>query len=405
TQNQIVTIDDITAPVPNTGTLADSVGDCFVIVTAPVATDNCVGTITGTTSDPTTYTSQGTYTVHWVFNDGNGNTSTQNQAVIVDDNTPPTAKCKNITRNLSGSNVTITASDVDDGSEDGCGIASLSVSPSTFTTAGTYNVTLTVTDIHGNSSTCTSVVTIYGTSTCSVSITSVPSNNTYTGGNPNIIYLGYGPQSTTLQTTVTGGSSHTYSWSPGTGLNSTTAASPVFTPTSAGIYTFTVTVTNNNGCTTTKSESICVLDIRVPNQSNKVYVCHSGNTMQLNVNSVSAHIVNHANDKLGTCTQSCGSGFSKEGYSQNTLGEPEDDAIVHIQPNPFSNAFTLKYYGEGDELASVEVYDVAGRKIESVENLQPNLGWTLGDSYKTGIYTIHFRLGAYKTVLKAIKIE
>ncbi|MBK9249556.1 MAG: SBBP repeat-containing protein [Ignavibacteria bacterium] len=403
-QDQTVIIDDVTAPVPDMATLADSVGSCFVTVVAPMATDNCRGSITGTTSDPTTYTSQGTHTVHWTFSDGNGNTYTQNQTVIVDDTAAPTAICKNITRNLTGSSVSITASDVDDGSEDGCGIESMSVSPSTFTSAGTHNVTLTVNDIHGNSSTCTSVVTVNGNTTCSVSITSVPTNNTFTGGNPNILYLGYGPQSTTLQTSVVGGSTHTYSWSPSTGLNSTTAASPVFSPSSPGIYTFTVTVTNNNGCTSTKSESICVLDIRVTGQNNKVYVCHGGSTLQISTNAVQAHIVNHTNDKLGACNQSCGSEFSKDA-DENPISFDADNDIVHLQPNPFNEAFTLLFHGNDTESATIEVYDVLGRKVQTLDGLYANTGWTVGSNYKTGIYIIHFTLGHYKTILKAIKIE
>jgi len=64
-------------------------GECSATVTAPVATDNCSGPITGTTSDPTTYTSQGTYTIHWIYDDGHGNTSTQTQTVIVKDTMAP----------------------------------------------------------------------------------------------------------------------------------------------------------------------------------------------------------------------------------------------------------------------------------------------------------------------------
>src|SRR6185436_18613539 len=88
TANQTVIVDDVTAPVAPT--VADATGECSVTVTAPTATDNCVGSVTATTSDPLTYTTQGTFTVHWTFNDGNGNSSTANQTVIVDDVTPPT---------------------------------------------------------------------------------------------------------------------------------------------------------------------------------------------------------------------------------------------------------------------------------------------------------------------------
>ncbi|MBN2167082.1 MAG: HYR domain-containing protein, partial [Marinilabiliaceae bacterium] len=52
-----VTITDDEAPVAPT--LTDATGECSVTVTAPTAEDNCVGTVTGTTTDPLTYTTQG----------------------------------------------------------------------------------------------------------------------------------------------------------------------------------------------------------------------------------------------------------------------------------------------------------------------------------------------------------
>lgn len=63
-------------------------------------------------------------------------------------------------------NLTITASDVDGGSFDACGIASMSVSPTSFTCAeiGTPQpITLSVTDVNGNSNDCNSNVDILDT--------------------------------------------------------------------------------------------------------------------------------------------------------------------------------------------------------------------------------------------------
>jgi len=97
TQNQTVIIDDVTAPVPNVGSLPNATGQCSVNVTAPVATDNCVGTVTGTTVDPTSYSLEGTYTIHWLYDDGRGNISGQNQTVIVDDITSPVPNTPSLT--------------------------------------------------------------------------------------------------------------------------------------------------------------------------------------------------------------------------------------------------------------------------------------------------------------------
>ncbi len=77
-------------PVPDVDNLRFISGQCSASVSqAPTATDNCEGTITGTTNDPLTYTEQGTYSITWTYDDGNGNVETQTQTVIVDDVTAP----------------------------------------------------------------------------------------------------------------------------------------------------------------------------------------------------------------------------------------------------------------------------------------------------------------------------
>src|SRR5690554_6167840 len=85
-----VNVVDTTGPVPDIATLPNATGECSVTVSAPTASDGCFGTITGTTTDPLTYNTQGTYTITWTYDDGKGNTSTQTQTVIVDDVTAPT---------------------------------------------------------------------------------------------------------------------------------------------------------------------------------------------------------------------------------------------------------------------------------------------------------------------------
>lgn len=73
------------APVPDQASLSAVSGQCSASVTAPTA-DN--GTVTATTTDPTSYSAQGTYTVNWTYTNANG-TLTQTQTVIVDDTTDP----------------------------------------------------------------------------------------------------------------------------------------------------------------------------------------------------------------------------------------------------------------------------------------------------------------------------
>ena len=105
----------------------------------------------------------GANTVELTVTDNNGNTSTCTTTVTVEDVTPPTALCQAITIQLDATgNATITPEQIDNGSNDSCGIASLTLDTPTFdcSNIGDNTVELTVTDINGNSATCTTTVTV-----------------------------------------------------------------------------------------------------------------------------------------------------------------------------------------------------------------------------------------------------
>jgi hypothetical protein len=80
---QTVIVDDVTAPVAPT--IPDAIGECGTAVTvnAPIAIDAVVGSVIGTTTSPLTYTAPGTNVIIWTFDDGNGNTSTATQKVVI----------------------------------------------------------------------------------------------------------------------------------------------------------------------------------------------------------------------------------------------------------------------------------------------------------------------------------
>ena len=103
--------------------------------------------------------------VTFTATDDSGNSSTATATVTVIDTTPPNAVAQSITVQLNASGVaSITAADVDGGSSDVVGLASLSVSPSQFTIAdiGQNTVTLTATDTSGNAATANATVTVLG---------------------------------------------------------------------------------------------------------------------------------------------------------------------------------------------------------------------------------------------------
>jgi len=160
TQQQLTVIDQQAPLAPSLPILT---GSCDLQIPFPTTQDNCAGTLTGSTSDPLQYTLNGTYTVNWTFDDGNGNQTTAPQTIVIQDAEAPQAICQNLTVSLDTSGtVTITPAGIDGGSFDNCEIGQMSLSQETFTTAdlGVNAVILTVTDVNGNSSTCAAVVTV-----------------------------------------------------------------------------------------------------------------------------------------------------------------------------------------------------------------------------------------------------
>ena len=105
----------------------------------------------------------GEYTYELETRDTSGNTALSNVTITVADETAPTVLTKDITIQLDeNGKAEITAAQVDNGSTDNCGIESLVLDITDFTSAdlGENTVTLTVTDASGNSTTAEATVTV-----------------------------------------------------------------------------------------------------------------------------------------------------------------------------------------------------------------------------------------------------
>ncbi|WP_203293541.1 HYR domain-containing protein [Luteirhabdus pelagi] len=165
-----VTVEDTIAPsiaCPADITANTDAGDCFATVTfpTPIALDNCgIDTVEQTAGLPSgSQFPVGVNTIEFMATDANGNSSTCSFTITVNDNEAPVAVCQDITIQLDANGIAgITAADVDGGSIDQCGVASTAIDIDTFdcSNVGANNVVLTVTDVNGNSSTCTAVVTV-----------------------------------------------------------------------------------------------------------------------------------------------------------------------------------------------------------------------------------------------------
>ncbi|MBO0356771.1 endo-1,4-beta-xylanase [Hymenobacter sp. BT186] len=132
------------------------------------STDNCG--IASMTISPRTFTCAniGPNQVTITVTDNAGNVATQTVTVLVVDNTAPMVMAAGFAVTLNNGTRTIEANDVDYGSTDNCGIASMTISPRTFTCAniGPNPVTLTVRDNAGNVTTQTVTVVVSGDASC-----------------------------------------------------------------------------------------------------------------------------------------------------------------------------------------------------------------------------------------------
>jgi len=187
-----ITVVDNLPPVPVCNDIAvtlDAQAGTYSLTTGDVSdiangsSDNCG--IQSETVSPNTFDCSSTpsTSVTLTVTDVNGNSATCQATVTVDDNTPPIAICQDVTVELDGSgNGTAVASDVDNGSNDVCGIQSLDISPSTFDCSqiGSVTVTLTVTDNNGNTSNCTANATVQDninpTAVCQTAIVELDAN-------------------------------------------------------------------------------------------------------------------------------------------------------------------------------------------------------------------------------------
>jgi autotransporter-associated beta strand protein len=377
TTTQNVIIKDVTAPV--VPVLADVTGECSATASVPTAADNCAGTVTGTTTDALTYTTQGTHVIHWSFDDGHGNVSTATQNVIVKDDVPPTVLTKNISVSLVNGTVSVTAAQVDNGSYDNCsGIKSMSISPATFTCGqyGANTVTLTVTDNSGNTATQTATVNVIGAAPA-LSIAVSRSNNTYTGLDANTIALGYGAQSLTLTASdANSATGDTYSWSPAAGLSSTTVANPVFTPAQVGSYTFTVTATNQYGCQASIPVTINVIDVRCGDGVKVLVYNATGSTTNpyvlqcVSVNSVPTKLANGgtlAESQIQPTSSTAAAVTDVAATKEVVTKVANPQAALKAYPNPFGKQTTVTFTVPTFEAnVTLEVYNNLGNKVATL---------------------------------------
>jgi hypothetical protein len=152
-QLQDVYINDFTEPVPDATVLGDIIAQCAVQqadVTVPTATDNCSGVVTVTNN--ATFPITASTTIIWTYFDANGNSESQTQDVIINDNVAPVpdaAALADINSQCALQQADITAPTA----TDNCSGVVTVVNDGVFPITASTTITWTFTDANGNSAT------------------------------------------------------------------------------------------------------------------------------------------------------------------------------------------------------------------------------------------------------------
>ena len=219
---------DATAPVaPTLTTVTD---ECSVTLSIPTANDNCSGVVSGTTATVFPITTQGTTIVIWTFIDGNGNSSTANQTVIIDDVTAPVvSNCPStISDTVNSDDCSVAVSWTPPSSVDNCAVSPgfiASHNPGSNFPLGTTPVSYTFDDGNGNSATCVFDVVVISNLHATASLTGAACFGASTGA---------------IDLTVSGSSGYTFDWNSGLYSTEDLSALPQ--------GTYTVVVTDGYDC-------------------------------------------------------------------------------------------------------------------------------------------------------------
>lgn len=327
----------------------------------------------------------------------------------VEDITPPVAKAKGVILTLKNGQATLTAADLNDGSSDNCTPQDqlrLSVSKTSFdcNTLGQQQVTLTVTDAAGLSNQAIATVTVVGEKPA-VSISLSPQSTTYTGAPASTIFLGYGSQSVTLSASdASPATGTTYAWSPVTALSSATGPSTVFAPTVAGAYKYTVTATNQYGCTASASQTLTVIDVRCGNKGDKVQLCHNGKEQCVAPSAVEAFL--KKGQKLGSCGSANARTAAPEEVAIDLTEQPVTELTVTVGPNPTSERFEVSIRLPQPTEVVLQLRDLRGQLMQTQKvpaaGTQLRQEVSLG-TYPQGLYLMSVQTATEQRTIKVVK--
>lgn len=252
------------------------------------------------------------------------------------------------------------------------------------------------------------------TATSSITLEEPPMLNA-NAGNGQTVYYGYTPQSCAqLSGSATGGcAEYNYSWSA-EGINISEDSDLSVCPDQT--TTYTLEVTDQNGCSSNSSVEICVTDVTCYAGNSgvqKVEICHippgnSGNahTICISEDAVADHLAHGC--QLGSCEEQsfCPPNEVNNDSDAITSAARSYDLEISIYPNPSSSIFNVSYRISSIELITFEVTDLTGRVIKKHKYLPSSTEGTYEidlSNANNGSYIINSYVGNEKNRQQMIK--
>jgi hypothetical protein len=201
-----------------------------------------------------------------------------------------------------------------------------------------------------------------------------------TSPNQSVVF-GYGEPNSNC-TNITASSNSTgplgFMWDNNAGSTATVSVCPQTT------RTYTVTVTDGNGCQATGQTTVNVQDVRCGNRNQNVTICYYGVTQCVSEKIAARYL------KLGATIGGCGTGNARIGVEENS--ELPLSLSLKAYPNPVQDAVMVEVLAPNAGQGTFEVLDLTGRVRKSrTENLVE------------GLNEVEFRLGGLPTGIYFIK--
>lgn len=175
------------------------------------------------------------------------------------------------------------------------------------------------------------------------------------------VYYGYPPEACAIVSVIASGGvePYTYLWD-----NGVTTASFSACPTET--TTYSVTVTDANGCTAEASTKVCVIDVRCGNNMNKVLVCHyprgnPGNPQTLCVAQAAVPALLGHGDLLGPCGTDPDCTDNKAAHAHFTVTEAEDNPFIKAYPNPANQSTIISYRVNSPDQVTIRLVNSMGQ--------------------------------------------